>query len=144
MTETTTLPNVGDAVSKTDILNAAVAILSSQAVRFGDVDALQSGIKTTFKTIEDLLRGEPAVIAVSEPQKPAVPISKSVTNDFIICLEDGKKFRSLKRHIRTHFNLSPEEYREKWRLPANYPMTAPSYSEMRSNLAKENGLGTKK
>ncbi|MHA6691508.1 Ros/MucR family transcriptional regulator [Devosia sp. A449] len=78
-----------------------------------------------------------------EELKPAVPIRKSVSADFIICLEDGKKFKSLKRHLRTHYNLSPEEYREKWGLPTDYPMVAPSYSATRSKLAKDNGLGRK-
>ncbi|MBH0237108.1 MucR family transcriptional regulator [Methylobrevis albus] len=76
-----------------------------------------------------------------EPVKPAVPLKKSVTPDYIICLEDGKKFKSLKRHLRTHYNLSPEEYREKWGLPADYPMVAPNYAAARSELAKKMGLG---
>lgn len=78
-----------------------------------------------------------------EELKPAVPVRKSVAADYIICLEDGKKFKSLKRHLRTHYNLSPEEYREKWGLPADYPMVAPNYSATRSKLAKDNGLGRK-
>jgi predicted transcriptional regulator len=78
-----------------------------------------------------------------EELKPAVPVRKSVAPDYIICLEDGKKFKSLKRHLRTHYNLSPEEYREKWGLPADYPMVAPNYSATRSKLAKDNGLGRK-
>ena len=78
-----------------------------------------------------------------EELKPAVPVRKSVAADFIVCLEDGKKFKSLKRHLRTHYNLSPEEYREKWGLPADYPMVAPNYSATRSKLAKDNGLGRK-
>ena len=73
--------------------------------------------------------------------KPAVPVRKSITPDFIICLEDGKKFKSLKRHLRTHYDLSPEQYREKWGLPADYPMVAPNYAEARSSLAKKIGLG---
>jgi len=81
--------------------------------------------------------------APTEELKPAVPVRKSVSPDYIICLEDGKKFKSLKRHLRTHYNLSPEEYREKWGLPADYPMVAPSYSATRSRLAKDNGLGRK-
>ena len=80
---------------------------------------------------------------VTEELKPAVPVKKSVAADYIICLEDGKKFKSLKRHLRTHYNLSPEEYREKWGLPADYPMVAPNYSATRSKLAKDNGLGRK-
>ena len=77
----------------------------------------------------------------AEPVRPAVPVKKSVTNDYIICLEDGKKFKSLKRHLRTHYNMSPEEYREKWGLPADYPMVAPNYAIARSQLAKKMGLG---
>ena len=75
--------------------------------------------------------------------KPAVSIRKSIAPDYLICLEDGKKFKSLKRHLRTHYDLSPEQYREKWGLPADYPMVAPNYSETRSRLAKDNGLGRK-
>lgn len=77
-----------------------------------------------------------------EPKAPAVSIKKSISPDFIICLEDGLKFKSLKRHLRTKYGMSPEEYREKWKLPADYPMVAPAYAEARSNLAKKMGLGT--
>ena len=73
--------------------------------------------------------------------KPAVPVRKSITPDYLICLEDGKKFKSLKRHLRTHYDLSPEQYREKWGLPHDYPMVAPTYAEARSSLAKKIGLG---
>ena len=73
--------------------------------------------------------------------KPAVAIKKSVTPEYIICLEDGQKFKSLKRHLKTHYDMSPEEYREKWGLPRDYPMVAPSYAAARSNLAKNMGLG---
>jgi len=76
-----------------------------------------------------------------EPQKPAVPIKRSVTPDYIICLEDGKKFKSLKRHLRTQYDMTPEEYRDKWGLGADYPMVAPNYAKARSELAKEMGLG---
>lgn len=76
--------------------------------------------------------------------KPAVPVKKSVTPDYLICLEDGKKFKSLKRHLRTHFNLTPEQYREKWGLPADYPMVAPNYANSRSKLAKNMGLGQRR
>ena len=80
---------------------------------------------------------EPAKVEL----KPAIAIKKSVTPDYIICLEDGQKFKSLKRHLKTHYNLSPEEYREKWGLPHDYPMVAPSYAAARSDLAKNIGLG---
>jgi predicted transcriptional regulator len=79
-----------------------------------------------------------------EELKPAVPIKKSVTPDYIICLEDGKKFKSLKRHLRTHYDLSPEQYRDKWGLPHDYPMVAPNYAEARSSLAKKMGLGQRR
>ena len=77
----------------------------------------------------------------NEPQKPAISVKKSVTPDYIICLEDGKRFKSLKRHLRTQYNISPDQYREKWGLPPDYPMVAPNYAEARSRLAKEMGLG---
>jgi predicted transcriptional regulator len=77
-----------------------------------------------------------------QPQlEPAVPIRKSITPDFLICLEDGKKFKSLKRHLHTHYNLTPDQYREKWGLPRDYPMVAPNYAQARSRLAKKMGLG---
>ncbi len=79
-----------------------------------------------------------------EEQKPAVPVKKSVTPDYIVCLEDGKKFKSLKRHLRAHYNMTPEEYREKWGLPHDYPMVAPNYAAARSALAKEMGLGQRR
>jgi predicted transcriptional regulator len=77
----------------------------------------------------------------TEAPRPAVSVKKSITPDYIICLEDGKKFKSLKRHLRTQYNMSPEEYREKWGLPADYPMVAPNYAQARSQLAKQMGLG---
>jgi predicted transcriptional regulator len=79
-----------------------------------------------------------------EELRPAIAVKRSVTPDYIVCLEDGKKFKSLKRHLRTHYNLSPEEYREKWGLPHDYPMVAPNYAAARSALAKQMGLGTRR
>ena len=76
-----------------------------------------------------------------EPLKPAVSVKRSITPDHIVCLEDGKKFKSLKRHLRTQYNMTPEQYREKWGLPADYPMVAPNYAAARSQLAKQMGLG---
>lgn len=73
--------------------------------------------------------------------RPAVPVKRSIQPDYLICLEDGKKFKSLKRHLRTHYNLTPEQYREKWALPSDYPMVAPNYAAARSSLAKQMGLG---
>lgn len=80
----------------------------------------------------------------SEELKPAVPVKRSVTPEYIVCLEDGKKFKSLKRHLRTHYNMSPEEYRDKWGLPHDYPMVAPNYAAARSALAKKMGLGQRR
>ena len=89
---------------------------------------------TNFRPVE-------VVEESSEPAKPAVSIKKSITPDYLICLEDGKKFKSLKRHLRSHYGLSPDDYREKWGLPPDYPMVAPNYATARSALAKEMGLG---
>jgi len=94
-------------------------------------DALSRASSTTGQTIREELR-------------PAVPVKKSVTPEHIICLEDGKKFKSLKRHLRTHYNLTPEDYREKWGLPHDYPMVAPNYAAARSDLAKRMGLGQRR
>src|SRR5881397_1912877 len=84
--------------------------------------------------------GQPA----REELRPAVPVKRSVTPEYIVCLEDGKKFKSLKRHLRTHYDLSPEQYREKWALPPDYPMVAPAYAKARSSLAKKMGLGQRR
>ena len=84
---------------------------------------------------------------ITEPKedlKPAVSIKKSISDEFLICLEDGKKFRSLKRHLMSHYNLTPDQYREKWGLPQGYPMVAPGYAKQRSELAKNMGLGQRK
>ncbi len=88
--------------------------------------------------------GKAALPPERDEARPRVPVKKSVMPDYIICLEDGKKFKSLKRHLRTHYNLSPEEYREKWGLPHDYPMVAPNYARARSDLAKKMGLGTRR
>lgn len=82
-----------------------------------------------------------AVEPEPEPKEPAVPVRKSITPDYLICLEDGRKFKSLKRHLRTKYNMSPEEYRAKWGLAKDYPMVAPNYAKARSDLAKQMGLG---
>jgi len=100
-------------------------------------------VPTLIAQIHAALSGvsEAPVEAEPEPQEPAVPVRKSITPDFLICLEDGRKFKSLKRHLRTKYELSPEEYRAKWGLPKDYPMVAPNYAKARSELAKQMGLG---
>jgi predicted transcriptional regulator len=105
-----------------------------------------SDLTTLIKDIHAALRrtAAGAAPAGSEPLKPAVPVRKSITPDYIVCLEDGQRFKSLKRHLRTHYDLTPEQYREKWGLAADYPMVAPNYARARSNLAKQMGLGQKR
>jgi predicted transcriptional regulator len=102
-------------------------------------------IPTVIETVHRALKGLSNVSEAVEPEAraPAVPVKRSITNEFIICLEDGKKFKSLKRHLRTRYNMTPEEYRTKWGLPHDYPMVAPNYAQARSDLAKRMGLGKK-
>ena len=100
---------------------------------------LPSVIETVFGTLSTLRAGKEAEVE----QKPAVPIKKSVTDDYIICLEDGKKLKMLKRHLNTAYGMTPEEYRQKWGLSPDYPMVAPNYSRTRKDLAKKIGLGRK-
>ena len=103
----------------------------------------QSELPALLRAVHDALNHTAAgqVEAPAEAPKPAVAVKKSVTPDYIVCLEDGKKFKSLKRHLRTQYGMTPEQYREKWGLPADYPMVAPNYAKARSELAKEMGLG---
>ncbi len=99
------------------------------------------------KLIQDVYRALANVnVEQSEPERlqPAVPVKKSVFPDYIVCLEDGKKLKMLKRHLKTAYNMTPDEYRTRWNLPADYPMVAPNYAERRSGLAKKIGLGIKK
>ena len=104
-----------------------------------DVGQIPEAIQTVYGALAslDATGGKP----VAAPQKPAVPIRKSIAPDYIICLEDGKKLKMLKRHLRTAFGMNPEEYRAKWGLPADYPMVAPNYAARRSDFAKKIGLG---
>ena len=102
------------------------------------VDDLGLLIQEVYKTLSTV-----GAAPVPERAQPAVPIKKSVFDDYIVCLEDGKKLKMLKRHLKTAYNMTPEEYRERWGLASDYPMVAPSYAKHRSNLAKKIGLGTK-
>ncbi|MBT3916831.1 MAG: MucR family transcriptional regulator [Rhodospirillaceae bacterium] len=103
------------------------------------VNDLPQLIQDVYKTLVNVGNGQVS----SERLQPAISIKKSITPDFIICLEDGKKLKMLKRHLKTAYNMTPEEYREKWGLPRDYPMVAPNYAKHRSSLAKKIGLGTK-
>lgn len=116
-----------------DIVSAYV---SANQVPPSEIPAL---IRTVFASLEQIAGSNP--IAVASAQEPAVPVKKSITPDYIVCLEDGKKFKSLKRHLRTKYSMTPDEYRTKWGLPHDYPMVAPNYAKERSNLAKRMGLG---
>lgn len=135
MTEETT--SQSDLIELTADLVAAY--VSNNPVPVVDLPSLIAQVNGALKAVAS---------GVSEPQpetlKPAISIKKSVTPDYIVSLEDGKKFKSLKRHLATHYNLTPDEYRAKWGLPADYPMVAPNYAAARSALAKTMGLGRKR
>lgn len=118
-----------------DIVSAYV---SNNTIASGDLAALIATVHTALVSAAQTAQ-EPA----AEELVPAVPVKKSVLGDYIICLEDGKRFKSLKRHLRTHFDMSPEDYRAKWNLPVDYPMVAPNYAAARSDLARKMGLGQK-
>ncbi len=116
-----------------DIVSAYV---SANQVTPQEIPAL---IRTVYASLQQISGPVPA--AITSAQEPAVPVKKSITPDYIVCLEDGKKFKSLKRHLRTKYSMTPDEYRAKWGLPHDYPMVAPNYAKERSNLAKRMGLG---
>lgn len=130
-----------DQTTHNDILSLTTEIvashLSNNSVTTSEIPAL---IEQVFKTLSGL--GSGMSVSLDRPQ-PSVPVKKSVMPDYIICLEDGKKLKMLKRHLKTAYNMTPEEYRERWNLPADYPMVAPNYAKQRSRLAKDIGLGTK-
>lgn len=117
----------------TDIVSA---YLSNNTVAAAELPNLIQSVHRALSTVST--GAEPAAPA---PKEPAVPVKKSITPDYLVCLEDGRKFKSLKRHLRTKYNMSPEEYRAKWNLPKDYPMVAPNYAKARSDLAKQMGLG---
>jgi predicted transcriptional regulator len=116
--------------------NIVAAYVSCNTV---PVAAVPDLIRAVHQTLETL--GRPTPSAPEERAKPAVPISKSVQHDYIVCLEDGKRLKMLKRYLRSRFDLSPEDYRRRWGLPPDYPMVAPAYAERRSDFAKKIGLG---
>jgi predicted transcriptional regulator len=116
-----------------DIVSAYVG---NNAVAAADLPTLIQSVHQAL--VGATVAAEPADAA---PKEPAVPIKRSVNPEFLVCLEDGRKFKSLKRHLRTKYNMSPEDYRAKWGLPKDYPMVAPNYAKARSELAKQMGLG---
>src|SRR6202167_3019234 len=116
--------------------NIVSAYVSNNSVPSADIPALIGQVHSALKRVSGGQAAAPA-----EPLKPAVPIKRSVNPDYIVCLEDGLKFKSLKRHLRTRYSMTPDQYREKWSLPPDYPMVAPNYAAARSQLAKQMGLG---
>lgn len=126
---------------KSDLIEYATGVVAAYVGRNqipqSDLPAL---IKSVFDALSSLARPDSEGAASAE-LKPAVPVKKSVTNDYIICLEDGAKLKMLKRYLMTHFQMTPDEYRAKWGLPRDYPMVAPNYAQARSDMAKRIGLG---
>jgi predicted transcriptional regulator len=112
------------------------AYVGNNTVAQGDIPTLINQVHLALQRVANGQSDAPA-----DALKPAVPVKKSIHSDFIVCLEDGKKFKSLKRHLRTQYGMTPEQYREKWNLPPDYPMVAPNYAIARSQLAKQMGLG---
>jgi predicted transcriptional regulator len=126
--------------STSDVLELTAQIVSAHVSNNAVApDALPSLIQEVYKT----LAGVGQVPTVLDRPQPAVPVKKSVLPDHIICLEDGKKLKLLKRHLKTVFNMTPDQYRQRWGLGADYPMVAPNYAKRRSSLAKQIGLGTR-
>ena len=112
------------------------AYVSNNTVAAGDIPGLIAQVHSALTRVSSAASEKP-----NEPLKPAVSVKKSITPEYIVCLEDGKKFKSLKRHLRTQYNMTPEQYRDKWGLNPDYPMVAPNYAAARSQLAKQMGLG---
>jgi predicted transcriptional regulator len=127
-------------MSENKLLRLSAEIVSAH-VRYNSMpdEALSDFIRSIYVALSRVGAPEPLISV----QEPAVPIKKSVFPDYIICLEDGLKLKMLKRHLRTAYGMTPDDYRARWKLPANYPMVAPNYATRRSVLAKENGLGRK-
>ena len=126
----------GDSVYIELTADIVSAYVSNNSVQSADIANLIGQVYSALKRISG---GQ--VTAPAEPLKPAVPIKRSVTPEYIVCLEDGLKFKSLKRHLRTRYGMTPDQYREKWSLPPDYSMVAPNYAAARSQLAKQMGLG---
>ena len=131
---------MGETTGTTDVLGLTAQIVSAHVSNNSVApDALPGLIQEVYRT----LAGVGKEIVLPDKPQPAVPVRKSVFPDHIVCLEDGKKLKMLKRHLKTSYDLTPEQYREKWQLPPDYPMVAPNYAKHRSSLAKKIGLGTK-
>jgi predicted transcriptional regulator len=128
--------NSGDSSFIQLTANIVSAFVSNNTVASAEIPSL---IGQVYSALMRVSSGQAA--ASAEPLKPAVAVKRSITPEYIVCLEDGKKFKSLKRHLRTQYDMTPEQYRDKWGLPPDYPMVAPNYAAARSQLAKQMGLG---
>ena len=135
---------MSDEIDRGELLALTTEIVASH-VSNNDVpvNELPQLIKQIYGTLSDLTSGADPAVAEEARPRPAVSIKKSVTPDHIVCLEDGKKLKMLKRHLMTSYKLTPDQYRQRWGLPADYPMVAPNYAKQRSQLAKKIGLGTR-
>ena len=133
-------PLEGHSVRSDELLklvsDIVAAYVSNNPLPVAEIPGMIKSVHSTLSTLSGMPSSE-----VLTSQKPAVPVKKSVTNDYIVCLEDGKKLKMLKRYLRSNYSLTPEEYRAKWGLPADYPMVAPNYAAQRSEFAKKIGLG---
>lgn len=125
---------------KSEIIEMTADIVSAYV---GNNSVSANDLPSLIQSVHRALSGVSTGVETVEvaPKEPAVPVKRSITPDFLICLEDGRKFKSLKRHLRTKYNMSPEDYRAKWGLAKDYPMVAPNYAKARSDLAKQMGLG---
>ena len=128
---------------KSEVIEMTADIVSAYV---GNNSVTASDLPSLIQSVHRALAGisSGAEAAEAAPKEPAVPIRRSITPDYLVCLEDGRKFKSLKRHLRTKYNMSPEEYRAKWSLPKDYPMVAPNYAAVRSEMAKSMGLGARR
>jgi predicted transcriptional regulator len=132
---------MGESSANQDLLGLTAEIVSAHVSNNPvSINDLPNVIQEVYRTLH--LLGQPAPPPAEKPQ-PAVPVKKSITPEYLICLEDGKKLKMLKRHLKTSFDLTPDQYRDKWGLGSDYPMVAPNYAKHRSSLAKKIGLGTK-
>jgi len=127
-------------IEKTVVLELTTEIVASYV---GHNSVASVDLPGIIQAVHKTLTGLGIQAAQADRPKPAVSVQKSITPDYVICLEDGKPLKMLKRHLKTAFNMTPDEYRERWDLPADYPMVAPNYAKHRSSLAKKIGLGTK-
>ena len=143
------LPGVGERLSRMQLLELTASIVCAHAsagnTRASELPGLIRDVAAALRALEGNPPPGPEMPArEAEKQKPAVPVAKSIYPDYIVCLEDGRQFKMMKRYLMTKYGLSPEEYRRKWGLPATYPLVAPNYATKRSGLAKSTGLGKRR